>query len=148
MQELTANRRAHARAKLAREAVEDAAATEKNGQPSDIRTITEDDISKEVCRVDGERKLEFGKLEEGKLDFKRSQILYEGALAVLKEVDENGAQRASNMLQGLAARELEFEEMIATSNLAAQNLWDERAEMLCRQVRCFYFCETKRHPKE
>ena len=146
-QDLTTGRRARAREKLEREAIESQHAAAKRGHVTSLKRVTEQDISKEICRVDGERKIEFGKLEEGKLDFSRSQILYMDSLELLKSVDATEAQHAKDMLNGLHDREFEFEEMIAASNLAARNLWDERAEMLCRQVcacvclcMCVYMC--------
>ena len=52
----------------------------------------------------------------------------------LQGVDESGKEHAKSMLKTLNEREFEFEEMIAVSSLAARNLWEERAEALCRQV--------------
>ena len=68
------------------------------------------------------------------MDYSRAKILYEESLQMLEGVDGSGAEAASNMLKGLDGREFEFEEIIVASNLAARNLWDERAAMLCRQV--------------
>jgi len=39
--------------------------------------VTEEDISREIAKVDGARKIEFGLLEEGKLDFAGAKIQYE-----------------------------------------------------------------------
>jgi hypothetical protein len=125
-QELTAGRRMRAREKLEREFQETKA---------ESCEITAEDVSREICKVDAQRKIQFGQLEEGKMDYSRAQILYEESLQMLKGVDDSGVEAAANMLKGLDGREFEFEEMIVASNLAARNLWDERAAMLCRQVR-------------
>mgnify|MGYP006892448841 CR=1 FL=1 len=85
-------------------------------------------------KVDAARKIDYGRLEEGKMDFTRSQILYNDAMNMMEGVDEKSRETAAETLKGLEFREHEFEEIIAASNLAARNLWDERAEMLCRQV--------------
>ena len=59
------------------------------------------------------------------------------AVDTLQGADDLGKEHAVSMLQGLKKRELEFEEMVAASSSAARNLWEERAEALCRQVVCF-----------
>jgi len=76
LKELTEGRRARARAKLELEASE-ASARSAHGRRQNSNRVTEGDISREIAKVDGARKVEFGQLEEGKLDFARAQIQYE-----------------------------------------------------------------------
>jgi hypothetical protein len=101
----------------------------------DLPAITEEDIQREVQRMNGQRKMNYGLHEEGKLDFNRAQVLYKEALATLEGVDAKEAARAASMLHGLSEREYEMQEMIFSANAAARGLWDERADMLCRQAR-------------
>ncbi len=102
-----------------------------------VKEVTEEDVSREILKVDAERKIDFGRLEEGKFEFRRSQILYHDATKLMEGVDEKRKEAAADMLNTLDVREQEFEEILAASNLAARNLWEERAEMLCRQVSLF-----------
>ena len=140
-QELTKGRRDRAREKLEREAVEISAASARAGHFVAVKEVTDEDITNEILKVDAERKIGYGKLEEGKMDFTRAQILYNDAMDMMEGVDEKSKETAAETLQGLQFRELEFEEIIAASNLAARNLWDERAEMLCRQVWLLSLCK-------
>ena len=119
---------------MEREAVENSAAAAREGHFVAVTEVTDEDISKEILKVDAARKIDYGRLEEGKMDFTRSQILYNDAMNMMEGVDEKSRETAAETLRGLEFRERESGEIIAASNLAARNLWDERAEMLCRQV--------------
>ena len=134
---LTRGRRDRARDKLEREALELSEAAAKEGHFVAVKEVTEEDVSREILKVDAERKIDFGRLEEGKFEFRRSQILYDDAKKLMEGVDEKRKEAAADMLNTLDVREQEFEEILAASNLAARSLWEERAEMLCRQVSLF-----------
>ena len=56
------------------------------------------------------------------------------ALSLCQGCDDVGKEHAGKMLKGLNDRELEFQETIASASMAARNLWEERAEALCRQA--------------
>ena len=107
----------------------------RNGGNFEVQQVTEEDISLEILRVDGERKIEFGMLEEGRMNLPRAKILYGEALHMLEGIDSEGTERARRMLAELSGKEFEFDQMLSASNRAARDLWDERAAMLCRQAR-------------
>ena len=92
-------------------------------------------MSREILRADGARTIEFGRHEEGRLDFARAQMLYTQACDLLRGVDDEGETRARNALDSLVDREAEMAEMLALSNTAARGLFEQRADMLCRQAR-------------
>jgi hypothetical protein len=60
LKELMDGRRARARAKLELEASE-SSADPANRQGPERSTVTEEDVSREISKVDGARKVEFGK---------------------------------------------------------------------------------------
>ena len=130
LKEAAEGRRVRARSKLEREAVERTAGSELQEAE-----VSAENVSREILRADGARTIEFGRHEEGRLDFARAQMLYTQACDLLRGVDDEGESRAQNALDSLVDREAEMAEMLALSNTAARGLFEQRADMLCRQAR-------------